>query len=129
MRLRVVQFVRQLAYDVDMRALLLLAVVPLMWTLFWVVLRLVVSSRIPSKGRTGTVVEGRWRDPDEPVPIKTVAGRPPCGRGALHGFLRFFRSEDGCKHCAEVVESRASEENEAAVREAERQISRSRDKG
>lgn len=112
-----------------MRALLLFMIVPVVWTLAWVLLRLIFVERLRAAKQRGTVVEGTWRDPESPTPVSGTGEKGPlCGRRTLHLLLRTFGAEEGCRHCAAIAAARRESERRAAVEEAERQISL-RDRG
>ncbi|HJP41664.1 MAG TPA: hypothetical protein QGF35_08165 [Dehalococcoidia bacterium] len=104
-----------------MRATLFL-LVPVAWGLVWILIRIAMTARVASQKERTKTVEGRWRDPGEPAPIRLNEDDPPCGRHGVHLFLKTFGGERNCRHCAAVAQEQKMAEREAAVHEAERQV-------
>ncbi len=104
--------------------MILFMVVPVVWMLAWILLRLILVERLRAR-RRGTVIEGTWKDLDEPPPTPAAGiNEPLCGQKTLHVLLRAFGAEESCRRCAAEAEARREREQRAAVEEAERQISR-----
>lgn len=113
--------------------LLLLLLLPMVLSLFWLVIRQYVAMRLherAERARTidAKVTDGRSFPPGERGEAATddapSAGRPggskaKCGRHNVHLFLRLVGSEASCRHCAAIEDAERDAELAAAVDAAE----------
>ena len=110
--------------------LLLLLLLPMVLSLFWLVIRQYVSMRLHERTRTidAKVTDARSFPPGErgeaPTDAAPASGWPggsktKCGRYNVHLFLRLVGGEASCRHCAAIEEAEREAEIAAAVDAAE----------
>lgn len=111
-----------------MRLLLLLSL-PMVLSLFWLVIRQFVAMRLHERARTidAKVTTGRSFPPgesgdpaaDKPAARTATRSKAKCGRYNSHLFLRLVGAEASCRHCAAIEEAEREAELTAAVDAAE----------
>ncbi len=110
--------------------LLLLLLLPMVLSLFWLVIRQYVAMRLHERTRTieAKVTDARSFPPgergeaptdDAPAASRPAGSKAKCGRHNVHLFLRLVGSEASCRQCAVIEDAEREAELAAAVDAAE----------